>query len=681
MRQPWQVWTVFGIALMIVIPPMIWLSVKAVEVDRQREIDRRETELARQQAELQERLSSALYRLDLKLLPLVAQEAARPHYLYEAFYAPESVHLSELTRGQNMMQQAEIPSDPQPTADPLGGKLPSPLMFDQPEFVVMHFQIDDQGNIDSPQQPTGDARSLAISCCGFQPKDSQGSERLQKAKETFDYNEIYLSCATLDPSSNTAPTQSLADTDNPTGWSTAPPRSLLRGTDSIDRKEIDPQADSDPGYRVAGTKGNKFDQQVEINFKRGNREYNQRVETTNQIATQQWANSVTPPFAIGDDALRNLEQSSDGMNIQWGPMRPMWVGENLILARRVRSRDQPKVQVCWLNWNSIELALREEVKDLLPSVSFEPIDAEKELNIGTALTTLPVRLVVNDPNLIATLGIDRMKKLPSGFSGLTISLLVSWLGLGLATLAATVLLHGVLKMSERRASFVSAVTHELRTPLTTFRMYAEMLAEKMVPPEKTQEYANTLRVQADRLSHLVENVLQFARLERGNAANPAESLSVVALLERFQDRLIERVEQEGMKLELVLPEAVAETTVHTQPSQIEQILFNLVDNACKYAKPFSDPRVIVKVELVDNKLIFQVQDHGPGVEKKYRARMFQPFCKSDQDAANSAPGVGLGLALCQRMAKTLKGRLYLAAEKSSDATGACFVLEIPQVQR
>lgn len=669
MKRPWQVWTAFGIALMIVLPPMIWLTVKAVEVDRQREIDRNETELARQQAELQERLSSALYRLDLKLLPMVAQEAARPHYLYEPFYQPP---LARLNLPASIAPTTK--NKPEPQTDPLNGRIPSPLMFEQSEFVRMHFQIDAQGNIDSPQQPTGDERSLAISCCGFQPKETDPPNRLQQAKNTFDFDQVYFACAGVENQPRDATEQmpvppKINDID-----SVFDSPINQRISQNIDLQSYDLTPDQN-----ATVKGNKYEQQMATNSLRVNREFNQRQETTNQFATQQWANNnPQQQLALGNEAFRSFQSSDEDSNVQWGPMRPMWIGKNLILARRVQTASKPKVQVCWLDWALIENALSEEVKDLFPNVAFEAIDADNELNIGTALTTLPVRLVVDNSNAIATLGIDRTKKMPSGFSGLTISLLVSWLGLGIAMLAATLLLHGVLKMSERRAAFVSAVTHELRTPLTTFRMYAEMLAEKMVPEEKTQDYANTLRVQADRLSHLVENVLQFARLERGNQKDATESISIDSLIERFHERLIERVEQENLTLELDIDDTAAETIVETQPSQIEQILFNLIDNASKYAKPCSVPKVVLRIAVSDTNITFRVQDYGPGVEAKYRKRMFQPFCKSDQDAANSAPGVGLGLALCLRMAKSLKGRLYLDEEKRDATTGACFVLELPR---
>jgi signal transduction histidine kinase len=124
------------------------------------------------------------------------------------------------------------------------------------------------------------------------------------------------------------------------------------------------------------------------------------------------------------------------------------------------------------------------------------------------------------------------------------ALWMGWGALALAACAAAALLAGVIALSERRASFVSSVTHELRTPLTTFRMYAEMLARGMVPNEaRRQEYLHTLEREADRLTHLVENVLSYARLERGRRPQIGDCVTPASLLARIGPRLEQRAAQ------------------------------------------------------------------------------------------------------------------------------------------
>jgi signal transduction histidine kinase len=248
--------------------------------------------------------------------------------------------------------------------------------------------------------------------------------------------------------------------------------------------------------------------------------------------------------------------------------------------------------------------------------------------------------------------------------------------LGLATLAAAVTLRGVVALSERRGAFVSAVTHELRTPLTTFRMYAEMLAEGMVPSaQHRQDYLEPLRREADRLAHLVENVLQYARLERGRPGGRREEVALATLLERTAPRLADRAEQAEMKLEVDVADEVQSLSLCTDPAAVEQILFNLVDNACKYASHGEDKRIHLEISAASRHLQFRVRDHGPGISRQGQRKLFLPFSKSVHEAANSAPGVGLGLALSRRLAKDLGGSLTLATQDGG--SGAVFVLELP----
>jgi signal transduction histidine kinase len=246
--------------------------------------------------------------------------------------------------------------------------------------------------------------------------------------------------------------------------------------------------------------------------------------------------------------------------------------------------------------------------------------------------------------------------------------------LALAAAAVAILLQGVVSLSERRGAFVSAVTHELRTPLTTFRMYSEMLAENMVPNhESRQRYLDTLRVEADRLFHLVENVLAYARLERGRHGRVRQATTLSAIIEHCQHRFADRAEQAGMKLVIEPPPDAAPIELTTDPAAVEQILFNLIDNACKYAAGASDPRIHLEFGREGRYAVLTVRDHGPGIDAKAARRLFHPFSKSVHAAACSAPGVGLGLALSRRLARQLGGRL----EWQESADGATFALYLP----
>jgi signal transduction histidine kinase len=239
----------------------------------------------------------------------------------------------------------------------------------------------------------------------------------------------------------------------------------------------------------------------------------------------------------------------------------------------------------------------------------------------------------------------------------------------LAVVAAAFLLQGVMTLSERRAAFVSSVTHELRAPLTTFRMYAEMLAKGMVPDaNRRQEYFNTLQREAERLTLLVENVLAYARLERGRRPQAQDHVTLAALLDRIGPRLKQRAAQAGMECELQLDEWAAKQKFTTDQGVVEQILFNLVDNASKYARDATDRQIHVSAGRDGGCMKLAVRDHGPGIHDGLWSRRMRPFGKSAEESAESAPGVGLGLALCRRLARELGGKLEIAQANGDGAT-------------
>ncbi len=273
---------------------------------------------------------------------------------------------------------------------------------------------------------------------------------------------------------------------------------------------------------------------------------------------------------------------------------------------------------------------------------------------------------------------------------------IAWGCVLLAATAVAALLWGVLRLSDRRAAFVSAVTHELRTPLTTFHMYTEMLAEGMVTGEDArQQYLGTLRAEASRLSHLVENVLAYARLERGRANGRIEEVTLGALVERVRGRLADRAGRAGMQLIVEGDEETLSVIVRANPSAVEQILFNLVDNACKYAAGAEDKRIHLAAERSGGRPQLRVSDHGPGIAPAALRRLFRPFSKSAHEAANTAPGVGLGLALSRRLARDMGSHLASVVRRSASqfttrsvvphewhrGEGASLALVLPEVRR
>jgi len=353
--------------------------------------------------------------------------------------------------------------------------------------------------------------------------------------------------------------------------------------------------------------------------------------------------------------------------IDVGIFRPAWIGEQLFLLRKLvwdAPRGGKTIQGVWMNTEQLNFLLLKEIEDLLPSATL--VASQQTAPDGMVLASFPWRLEPGERALPAPLP-----------RPIAISLATGWAAAVLAIFAAAGLVRGILRLSERRASFVSAVTHELRTPLTTFRLYSDMLETGAVKEEKRGDYLRVLSREADRLSHLVENVLAFSRIERGSARAAMRQTSVRELLEPFHERFATRLASAGLKLEWDLTHVSPALLLRTDAAAVEHVLFNLIDNAAKYAAGGIPP--VVRLDLVDwpRAVGIRVRDHGPGIPLAERRRIFRAFHKSAREAAETKPGVGLGLALSRRLARSLGGDLL--CEEPNEGQGACFTLTLPKI--
>jgi len=644
MKRPWHYWSVFLTALALVLTAMTWLTHMALELD-QAEIT------ARQRAELEEDISRALWRMEVKLMPILAKEAARPASAYQPIQPTAAVASSNDGEAQELAPDAESSSPPAPeSSSPWAAEL-SPLLTARPDVVLLNFEVCPSNRWTSPQSLTGQVCEVACLNGASREEIEECTRRLDELKGTVAYKSLFDSLPQDPLRQDALPTGVAAGDD-----AGAPPRAGELGVFANNSLDFNPL------------------QQRALEESRPNASPNQPA----QGPAMAYANPRDPALFRNDlpqraAALQSYSQrqviereSSDApaQAAREGVSRPVWVGSQLLFARRVETADEVRIQGCVLNWPAIKQQLLDEVRDLLPHVDIEPVLQLEQVNVSRMLAALPAQLVVAAPVAPRV-----------AWSPMRVSLLIVWICLLVVFAGAGVLLHGVLLLSERRGAFVSAVTHELRTPLTTFRMYSEMLARDMVPdPERRRAYLETLRVEADRLSHLVENVLSYARLERGPVGRRRQRLTVDELLSRLTERLSERAEQAGMRFELDLAASDRNAWLETDPGAVEQILFNLVDNACKYAATASDHRVRLEVHTRGDALRLAIRDYGQGISPRDARKLFRPFSKAVGEAADATPGVGLGLALCRRLARELGGRLDYAAGQES---GATFILELP----
>jgi signal transduction histidine kinase len=616
MNRPLHIWSVFGICFAVLLAAMAWVSATSLRLERGQQ-------RAAQQAEMEERARLALWRMDASLAALIVEESARPWGAYNAFAPAERAY----TKSYTAIRKGDV-------------LVPSRLLTSRPTNVLIHFQFSENGRLTSPQVPLGNERDLAEASYSTRARIEADVKRLAQLEGILNQQ----AAAGQTPARNAW--ASLTERIPSSSISRSTPAqvtAMLNRDVLLNTCAVVPTNTSPPLYAVNPfNSGNRLDPQNQ-SF-RNSAEQNARL---NAWAQQQAGNGEA-------QQQQRVVVNTDSAMTE-GPLAAAWVGPALVLARRVTGEGRTMVQGAWLDWEPLRQSLLASVSDLFLDADLQPV-ANAVNGDSRRMAALPVRLVT---------GILPAESMPF-WSPVRLMLAVAWAAVLLAGVAVALLLHGAISLSERRGAFVSAVTHELRTPLTTFKMYSEMLADDMVRDEtKRKTYLSTLCSEANRLSHLVENVLAYARLERGSGQ----------LIERTRERLEQRAERVQMRIVVDADEQAASTAVHVDVAAVEQILFNLVDNACKYAAPSATENIIHLEAQPDGKFaMLRVRDHGRGISDDGAKRLFQPFSKSADEAAHSAPGVGLGLALCRRLSRSIGGDLRL---NRSVVSGACFELILP----
>jgi signal transduction histidine kinase len=593
--KPWQYWLAFVVCLGVVLAAMGWVSFTAIRLDRSQI-------LVAQEADFEEDVRLALWRMDSALAPILARESSRPYFVYSPFYPAERAY----TKMFEQIESREV-------------MVPSPLLREVTPRVLLHFQIDPEGNWISPQVPHGRMKKLSVEAYANGVIIAESETKLAGLRKGLLMEQVTR-------------------------------EALL---EAIPENTDDGQP-SEPFLLVRESEG----QQANVPLQRGQAQSVKSINEWNvRYEQQQVARNKGNKLGKASSSSRKVSQqerpqavNASPSDVTEGVMHPLWIGEMLLLARRVTVNGGDYVQGCWLDWPEIRRELLAQIDDLLSDADLKPVLDEAERGGGRRLAGLPVRLMPGEMPRPSSYGLTPVR----------LSLYIAWACVLLAAAAVGILLVGAVSLSERRGAFVSAVTHELRTPLTTFRIYSEMLAEGMVTDGgKRKEYLNTLCAEGNRLSHLVENVLSYARLERGHGRGQMETVRLGDMIDRMKDRLSRRAEQCGMMLSVDGEEDMRCVNVKTDVSAVEQILFNLVDNACKYAHGVQDKRIHIGARLSDRRVVISVRDHGPGIAEEESGRLFRPFCKSAKHAAESAPGVGLGLALSRRMARQMGGDLRI----------------------
>jgi len=609
--------TIFALGSAAALATLVWVSVETLRLER----ERGETEAA---AELEQEARLALWRMDGLVAPIVATESSRPHFHYTPLYSP----LKALSPTWDEISAVET-------------LVASPLLTAESKYVRLHFEIADDGSFSSPQVLTEKQRALAADRYVDRARVDDATSKLERLRRIVRPEDARAAVAE-------ARVQQLVD-----GQAARSP--VPRNVESLA-----------PAQQEAPTQAEQQSQPRKSSswLSRAPREYVQRQQ-------QVMSNTITSSRNWSLPNIPWLPQGTPGPMIQ-GEMTARWyAGEmkcalELMLLRKVRSGKSERIQGVWLDWPALRADLVAAIAEDFPGAKLTPRTWDlRDDDLPRALASIPVMLVPG----------PRPARARSLMSPARVALLAAWIAVGGAVLASGLALRASRQLSDRRARFVSAVTHELRTPLTTFRLYTDMLSSEMVTDEaKRKEYIGTLTTEADRLGLLVENVLSYSRLEEGRAKREPAPVAVGDLLERASARATERAEACGAELTVTIPEDVRAATAIADEAAVEQILFNLVDNACKHALDADGEASAIELAARRSgwHVIVRVRDYGPGIESDMRGRLFEPFSRGE---GVTAAGSGLGLALSRELARACGGELTCIAPR--EGSGAAFELTLP----
>ena len=249
-------------------------------------------------------------------------------------------------------------------------------------------------------------------------------------------------------------------------------------------------------------------------------------------------------------------------------------------------------------------------------------------------------------------------RLPAGPGAVVIGWLAAVLALVLCGGTALMYRLGArqLALARQQQEFIAAVSHELKTPLTSIRMYGEMLREGWAPEGKRQEYYSFIHDEAERLTRLINNVLNLARMTRNELKVDLRGVTVAQLVDLLHSKLGSVVSHAGRRYELNVAAGLAEQVVMVDLDCFTQVFLNLIDNALKFTGGEQALQISVRSDA-ERDIEFAVRDFGPGIPKDQLERIFALFYRGENALTRATAGTGIGLALVKRLVEVMHGRI------------------------
>lgn len=222
-----------------------------------------------------------------------------------------------------------------------------------------------------------------------------------------------------------------------------------------------------------------------------------------------------------------------------------------------------------------------------------------------------------------------------------------------------------------RQEFFSNVSHELKTPITSIRGYAELIQHNFVQDEEQKkEFMQRIIVEADRMTHLINDILEISRLESGEKSIEASKITLE--VKPIFEEIIRSLKPLAKKMNVEIIQKCDEISMFADPNHIREMIVNLMNNAIKYNK--QNGTVIATIEKNDGKMIITVSDTGIGIPQNLKERIFERFFRVDKGRSKNVGGTGLGLSIVKHIANYYNGTIELDSKIDE---GSTFTIMIP----
>lgn len=292
---------------------------------------------------------------------------------------------------------------------------------------------------------------------------------------------------------------------------------------------------------------------------------------------------------------------------------------------------------------------------------------------GTLLYQAPLSQPLDEMELVFTIN-----QLPVGPGARVINWIAGLLILVLIIGLYLVYRTGVrqLLLVQQQQDFVSAVSHELKTPLTSIRMHGEMLQEEWASEEKKKHYYNLIVNESERLTRLINNVLQLARFSRNAIQTNTREVSINELIDLTKSAIKTPINASDFTLDIQCNDDIGTNIIRVDTDHFVQIMINLVDNAIKFSTKAEYKTIEVRcMKTFDDLLQISIRDYGPGIPRDQMKKIFTLFYRAENELTRETIGTGIGLSLVNQLIREMDASI----DVENANPGARFVLSFQSI--